>query len=253
MNKICNECGQELPNTATVCDLCGATLPTALNMTHQTASYIPPQQLSQSNTQVKNPDSKKLFLKLSRNISIAVCVIIVGLVALYINRFGYPEWGKTQEKTKYPMISHTIDEIIDTPIDGIYAIKGEILILTSKSGKLSYINRLAKQYNGELVGYIDNMGFYHAKFPVETYADLISLAQTVNNDPVIEKAAPEMLIPCAQSGFVATGDNTGEWWQKAIEMFPAQYEAAKYDLSTVKIGVIDNYLDWTYGCNAESV
>ena len=103
MGKICNECGQELPGTATVCDLCGATLPTNaqpdVHMKYQNSiSY-------------GKPESTKPFGTSShiRIISIVACIVIVGLVALYINLFGFPQWEKTQSTTEEERPQQSMD------------------------------------------------------------------------------------------------------------------------------------------------
>jgi len=129
------------------------------------------------------------------------------------------------------------------------AYQGEIVILASDTGTFDSINNLVKQQGGQLIGYVESLGFYHAKFDITDYVGLDSLAQSLEENPLVSVAMPNVISLgnlSASNIDPLFPDMSGKydymWWQDVIELPAAQQLIQSTPHQTINIGVSDSCL-----------
>ena len=160
--------------------------------------------------------------------------------------------SKSADRTLFPDITHTVTDIVSASDGSACAYQGEIVILASETGTFDGINNLVKQQGGQLIGYAESLGFYHAKFDVSDYAGLDSLAQILEKNTLISAAMPNIItvgnLSAPSTGTDLSGkDNyTPTWWQDAIELPAAQQLIQNTPHQAVNIGVSDTCILYTH-------
>ena len=208
-----------------------------------------------------------------------VVVLMAGLVLLLFA--CSPNTGRGN-RTLYPEIIHTKEDIWETPTEGVYALRGEVLLLAKSGVRLEDMERLIRDNAGSLVGYVESLGFYHFTTDVDSYATLENLCNSLSANGSVEDAMANYLIYDSANSYAyipnplwqqnydpswtelqryvtwtpdedytkseAGRDSDAEvnWAQKLIRLYEAHDLLSQVSTTTVKIGVRDSWLDYDH-------
>lgn len=167
---------------------------------------------------------------------------------------------------------NNIGELYYSPIDkdhvaedenGIMYSNNEILLVSNDGVPKADIEKLAEDYNGEIVGYIEQTGDYQLKLSEEyTLDELDKLAKDIQNEDIVSSAYANYICEMSEDSvdIINVGDEwrkniisgainffSGDtmWGAKAINAPQAWYamDLLKENIEPVKVGLIDTGFD----------
>ncbi|MCL2105452.1 MAG: S8 family serine peptidase [Oscillospiraceae bacterium] len=166
-----------------------------------------------------------------------------------------PDNNGNGNRVLYPEEARSMEDIIATPSEGLFALKGEILLMAKDTARFEEIERLVFNNGGRLVGYHEKLGFYHGKFNAEDYQALEAVVANLKNASGVIAAIPNYFHEGAkQANWVTNEMNQSEidstspnsWGQNLIRMYEAHQLLENQQTSQVNIGVLDSCLNYNH-------
>lgn len=199
-------------------------------------------------------------------------IAAVGILAFALIKFDFIElnildgiFNKTKDLSKEVYYKEVSEENIKYN-DGILYADNQVSLIANEGVKKRKIEKLAKQYDAEIVGYIEFTGDYQLEFSEEkSYDELNSIVSELEADPNVESASlyrVSQMTSSSQQGVTNTDGGTtsfypndpwdgsdwdkinpkgGNWGAEAIHVTEAW--ALKDEMDYVRMGLLDTNVD----------
>lgn len=243
----CSKCGKKVSDNAKYCSRCGKPMK-GLHSEH--VGNIP----QKPNKVRKTQKHEKWFFILAFGISFAI-IIFLGI--------KYYPFLKSENKNELKAYYQGFSEDDIRYEDGVRYVNSRLLVTSSEEASYAEIEKIIKQHDAVIIGYIELSGDYQVRFNKnKTYDELKQIAEDLKaNDCIydvtlecVTEISPES-VDYKTDPWIASrhaDDNSGKiwdiylpdganWWAEAI-MMPVVWKK-DINYSPVNVGLIDTYFD----------
>ncbi len=188
------------------------------------------------------------------------------LLAVVMIMLNLAACGETKPTNKVPFTEEnpgeiyyeeTAQENIKTNDNGIKYADNEVLLVAKENVKKSQVEKLAEEYDAQIVGYIEVTNDYQLKF--NSSYDYQQLTQKVNelkNEEIVESASISTIFETQENNYLIPNDTE---WENEWDLFEprgnnwgAEAVYAPYvwkyrdDMTPVKVGLVDTMFNTSH-------
>lgn len=253
---FCKQCGTALGDNAKYCPKCGT--PVVQRQTAQTV-LEPPQKRTQPPEKPKKNGTKILAIILSAVLVLGACSgVFVFRDEIMSLISGQKQFDENHVGEIY--YQEIDEEHVATDDSGIMYADNEILVVAKENTKKSQIEKLAKKYDAEIVGWIEQTGDYQWQMDsIYSIEELKNIVFELENENIIDSASVNYINEMSNS--IEYNVNYGKEWETSIKDSNDIYGKAwgvkainapaawnllnenKDKISPVKVGLIDSGFD----------
>ena len=154
--------------------------------------------------------------------------------------------------------------VAKTDAGGLYA-DNELLVVASSKASYNDIEKIAAEYNGEIVGWIEQTGDYQIKFTnAYSISELNQISDNMTNNKLVLSSTPNFIAEYSNDDFcgfefgkeweedLGTFDYLGKsWGWEIIRTFDAWWYMDKLkenggEINPIRVGVIDDGFDFNH-------